>query len=75
MGDPEQSPEQSIEESSEKSPETYPEPLIRYGVESKSIPGDPTGYKAKECGNIAHWGDRERYEVRAFNVLCCGLPA
>ncbi|RYP32603.1 hypothetical protein DL767_005108 [Monosporascus sp. MG133] len=37
-------------------------PIIQYGVENKTIPGDPKGWKLKDCGNIAHWNDSERYE-------------
>ncbi|RYP05507.1 hypothetical protein DL764_003767 [Monosporascus ibericus] len=37
-------------------------PIIQYGVENKTIPGNPKGWKLKDCGNIAHWNDSERYE-------------
>ncbi|RYP73842.1 hypothetical protein DL769_004143 [Monosporascus sp. CRB-8-3] len=37
-------------------------PIIQYGAENKNIPGDPKGWKLKDCGNIAHWNDSERYE-------------
>ncbi|RYP66766.1 hypothetical protein DL769_005942 [Monosporascus sp. CRB-8-3] len=36
-------------------------PIVRYGVENKKIPGDPTGWKMKDCGNICHWTGRDRY--------------
>ncbi|RYO79680.1 hypothetical protein DL766_006706 [Monosporascus sp. MC13-8B] len=36
-------------------------PIVRYGVENKYIPGDPTGWKMKDCGNICHWTGRDRY--------------
>lgn len=39
------------------------EPIIRYGVENKNIPGDPKGWKMKDCGNVAHWDDSQRYDV------------
>ncbi|KAI0482193.1 hypothetical protein GGR56DRAFT_684736 [Xylariaceae sp. FL0804] len=35
-------------------------PLVEYGVENKNIPGDPGGWKLKECGNICHWDSEER---------------
>lgn len=38
-------------------------PIVRYGVENKSIPGDPTGWWAKDCGNLFHWADIHRYRV------------
>ncbi|RYP86346.1 hypothetical protein DL770_004938 [Monosporascus sp. CRB-9-2] len=36
-------------------------PIARYGVENKKIPGGPTGWKMKDCGNICHWTGRDRY--------------
>ncbi|KAI0017432.1 hypothetical protein F4780DRAFT_796150 [Xylariomycetidae sp. FL0641] len=36
-------------------------PIVQYGKENKNIPGDPTGWKLKDCGNICHWGDAARY--------------
>ncbi|CAJ2509056.1 Uu.00g140820.m01.CDS01 [Anthostomella pinea] len=37
-------------------------PIVQYGVENKNIPGDPTCWKMKECGNICHWADQSRRE-------------
>ncbi|KAI1075634.1 hypothetical protein F5B20DRAFT_558846 [Whalleya microplaca] len=36
-------------------------PIVQYNVENKNIPGDPTGWKMKDCGNIAHWNHDDRY--------------
>ncbi|RYP46276.1 hypothetical protein DL768_007495 [Monosporascus sp. mg162] len=36
-------------------------PIVRYNVETKHVPGDPTGWKLKECGNICHWSNQQRY--------------
>ncbi|RYO85514.1 hypothetical protein DL766_009124 [Monosporascus sp. MC13-8B] len=36
-------------------------PIVRYNVEKKHLPGDPTGWKLKECGNICHWSNQQRY--------------
>ncbi|KAI1085746.1 hypothetical protein F5B20DRAFT_16302 [Whalleya microplaca] len=37
-------------------------PIVQYGVENKNIPGDPTGWKMKDCGNVCHWSDSDRYK-------------
>ncbi|KAH9898988.1 hypothetical protein F4778DRAFT_181082 [Xylariomycetidae sp. FL2044] len=37
-------------------------PIVQYGIENKNIPGDPKGWKMKECGNICHWGDYDRFD-------------
>jgi hypothetical protein len=39
------------------------EPLVRYGEVTKGLPGDPDGWKLRDCGNIAHWFDQERLRV------------
>jgi hypothetical protein len=62
----EPAPEPNHEPSHNPTGEPTQVPFIRYGVENKKIPGDSTGWKMKECGNIAHWGDIERYNVRLF---------
>lgn len=38
-------------------------PIVRYGKENKKIPGDPEGWKMKDCGNIAHWTSQTHYDV------------
>jgi hypothetical protein len=44
-------------------------PIVRYGQENKDIPGDPTGWFLKDCGNICHWSDLERFEVGSEGML------
>ncbi|KAH9907929.1 hypothetical protein F4778DRAFT_454215 [Xylariomycetidae sp. FL2044] len=36
-------------------------PIVQYGVENKNIPGDPGGWFLKDCGNICHWADQDRF--------------
>lgn len=38
-------------------------PIVKYGVENKNLPGDETGWFLKDCGNICHWGDEDRFRV------------
>ncbi|RYP16193.1 hypothetical protein DL765_005251 [Monosporascus sp. GIB2] len=44
-------------------------PIVRYGVENKNIPGDPTGWKMKGCGNICHWTGRDRYRSLSVEAV------
>jgi hypothetical protein len=37
--------------------------IVRYGEENKNIPGDPGGWKMKDCGNICHWSSKHHYMV------------
>ncbi|RYP52514.1 hypothetical protein DL768_002341 [Monosporascus sp. mg162] len=47
-------------------------PIVRYGVENKKIPGGPTGWKMKDCGNICHWTGRDRYRLRDVSYAVKG---
>lgn len=50
--------------------------MVQYGQENKNIPGDPGGWKMKDCGNICHWSSKEHYMVtidQAAPPLMCML--